>query len=106
MFEKTSNFRLILGFIAFSLSICRIKLRTSSVFRFSISSLNFDREICSLHQRTTCLYDFRVKVNENQTDATFIALGIYLKLSNKRTNESALQDWFFAKTMDNGKQNF
>ena len=42
-------------------------------------------------------------MNENQTDTTVIALGIYLKLSNKRTKESALQDWFFAKTMDNGR---
>ena len=28
-------------------------------------------------------YGFTVKVNKNQIDATFIALGIYLKLSNK-----------------------
>ena len=43
--------------------------------------------------RTTCLYDFTVNVIENQIDATFIALGIYLKLSNKWTKESALQEW-------------
>ena len=35
------------------------------------------------------IYGFTVKVNKNQIDATFIALGIYLKLSN--TKESALQ---------------
>ena len=39
--------------------------------------------------------------DENKIDATFIALGIYLKLSNI---------WFatlvFAKTMNDGKQNF
>ena len=67
----------------FSLSIFRITLRKSSVFRLSISSLNFDWEICSFHQRTTCFCDFMVKVNENQIDASFIALEIYLKLSNK-----------------------
>ena len=83
MFEKTSNFRLKLGFIAFSLSIFRITLRTSSVFRISISSINFDLKICSFHKRTTCLYGFAGKVNENQIDAIFIALGIYLKLFNK-----------------------
>ena len=33
-------------------------------------------------------------VNENQIDATFIALGVYLKLSNQWTKESALQDGF------------
>ena len=44
VFENTSNLELKLGFIAFSLSIFRITLRTSSisVFRLSISSLNFD----------------------------------------------------------------
>ena len=97
MFEKTSNFRLKLGFKAFSLSIFRITLRTSSVFRLSISPVNFDWEICSLHHRTTCLYDFKVKVNENQIDANFIALGIYFKLSNKWTKELALQDWFLRR---------
>ena len=50
---------------------------------YILCELNFDWEICSLHQRTTCLYDFMVKVNKNQIDATFIALEIYLKLSNK-----------------------
>ena len=80
--EKTPNFWLKLGFIAFSLSIFRITLKTSSVFRLSISSFSFDWEICSLCQRSTCLYDFNVKVSENQIDATFIAFGIYLKTSN------------------------
>ena len=47
---KDIEFRLKLGFIAFSLSIFRITLWKSSVFRLSISSLNFDWEICSLHQ--------------------------------------------------------
>ena len=44
-----------------------------------------------------CLCDFTIKVNENQIDATFIALEIYLKLSNKWTKESALQDWFLQR---------
>ena len=92
VFEKTLNFRLKLGL---SLS--------SLVFRLSILSLNVDGEICSLHQRTTCLCDFTVKVNDNQIDATFIALGIYLKLSNKLTKESALRDcsrqWIIGKNI-------
>ena len=79
MLEKTSNFKLKLGSIAFCPSIFRITPRTSSVFSLSLSSLNFDWEMCSLHQRTTCLYYFMVNVNDYQTDESFF----YLKLSNK-----------------------
>ena len=79
------------------LYIFRITLKSSSAFSLSISSLSFDKEICFLRQRTTCLYDFTVKVNENQIDAIFKALGIYLKLSNKWTKESALQGWFLRR---------
>ena len=43
-------------------------------------------------------YGFTVNVNENQIDATFIALGIYLKLLRETV--------FYVKKMDNKKQNF
>ena len=56
--------------------------------------------------RTTCLYDFTVNVIENQIDATFIALGIYLKLDNKWTKESVLQDWFLRRQWIMGNKIF
>ena len=43
---------------------------------------------------------------ESQIDATFIALWIYLKLSNKWTKESALQDWFLRRQLIRGNKIF
>ena len=62
----------------------------------TVLSLNFDWEKSSLHQRTICLYDFMVKVKEYKIGASFIALGIFLKLSNKWTKETSWErkNWF------------
>ena len=49
--------------------------------------------------KTTCLYDFTVRVNENQNDATFIALGIYLKLSNTKNQLCSSRQQLFTSSL-------
>ena len=44
-----------------------------------------------------------LKVHEYQIGASFIAIGIYLELSNKWIKECALQYWFFWQWMIGNK---
>ena len=64
------------------------------------------RNMFSPSEDQCLICDFTIKVNENQIDATFIALEIYLKLSNKWTKESALQDWFLQRQWIMGNKIF
>ena len=90
VFEKTSHFRLKLGFIVFFLSIFRITPKTSSEFRLSISSLNFDcdKKNLSIGGPHACMTSWWKWIHIKLMQ--IIALGIYLKLSNKWSKEAGL----------------
>ena len=72
VWKDIADFRL--GLSVFSLSIFRISHGTLSVFRLQLGLCSLDYEKCSLEQRNTCLFDFMLKVNQYQSDASFITL--------------------------------
>ena len=103
---KDIEFRLKLGFIAFSLSIFRMTLKISSVFRLLIPSLNMLSRAPSEDHMLIYTWLYGESEWKSNWCIFFIAIGIYLKLPNKWTKESTLQDWFWRRQWIMGNKIF